>query len=119
MVRATPDPLQELTGELENFQSIASHIMPLPGEVPEVSGMDIYGNTIPLSGITGGDHIIYVDFKKRFDLTARIAQAAAAERSDIVANLERCRRMAGISTWSARFISRGFPRTTIAQALRC
>ena len=97
MVRATPDPLKELTGELENFQSIASHIMPLPGEIPEVNGMDIYGDTIPLTGITGGDHIIYVDFKKRFDLAARIAQAAAAGRSDVVANLERCRRMAGIA----------------------
>jgi serine phosphatase RsbU (regulator of sigma subunit) len=97
MVRATPDPLKELTGELENFQSIARHIMPLPGEIPDVSGMDIYGDTIPLSGITGGDHIIYVDFKKRFDLTARIVQAAAAGRSDVVANLERCRKMAGIA----------------------
>jgi serine phosphatase RsbU (regulator of sigma subunit) len=97
MVRATPDPLKELTGELENFQSIARHIMPLPGEIPSVNGMDIYGNTIPLSGITGGDHIIYVDFKKRFDLGARIAQATAAGRFDVVANLERCRRMAGIA----------------------
>jgi len=97
MVRATPDPLKELTGELENFQSIARHIMPLPGEIPDVNGMDIYGDTIPLTGITGGDHIIYVDFKKRFDLAARIAQAAAAGRSDVVANLERCRRMAGIA----------------------
>src|SRR5262245_34246619 len=97
MVRATPDPLKELTGELENFQSIARHIMPLPGEIPEVSGIDIYGDTIPLSGITGGDHIIYVDFKKRFDLAARIAQAAAAGRWDVVANLERCKRMAGIA----------------------
>jgi serine phosphatase RsbU (regulator of sigma subunit) len=96
MVRATPDPF-ELTGELENFQSIARHIMPLPGEIPAVSGMDIYGDTIPLGGITGGDHIIYVDFKKRFDLTARIAQAAAAGRSDVVSNLERCRKMAGIA----------------------
>jgi serine phosphatase RsbU (regulator of sigma subunit) len=45
----------------------------------------------------GGDHIIYVDFKQRFDLDARIADAAAKGRFDVVENLQRCRGMAGIA----------------------
>jgi len=40
--------------------------------------------------------LIYVDFKKRFDLDARIRQAREKGRLDIVSNLERLRRMAGI-----------------------
>jgi serine phosphatase RsbU (regulator of sigma subunit) len=52
---------------------------------------------MPVSGPTGGDHIIYVDFKKRYDLNARIKQATLAERPDIVAHLERCKTKAGIA----------------------
>lgn len=90
------DPLALLTGELNNFQEIAAYIVPLPGEIPRIEGIDVYGNTIPLNGVVGGDHIIYVDFKKRYDLAARITQAQAAGRPEIVANLERCRDKAGI-----------------------
>lgn len=90
------DALALLTDELKNFQEIVGNILPLPGEVPTLNGIDVYGTSIALNGIVGGDHIIYVDFKKRFDLNARIAQAMAAGRADIVANLERCKIMAGI-----------------------
>ena len=71
--------------------------MPRPGSVPSLNGIEVYGETIPLNGIVGGDHLIYVDFKKRYDLDARIKVAAEAGRLDIVSNLERCRRMAGIA----------------------
>ena len=40
--------------------------------------------------------MIYVDFKKRFDIDARIRHATEKGRPDIVANLERIRKMAGI-----------------------
>jgi serine phosphatase RsbU (regulator of sigma subunit) len=90
------DSLALLTGELNNFQDIARHIMPLPGEIPRLADIDVYGDTIPLNGVLGGDHIIYVDFKKRYDLKARILQAAAAGKAEVVANLERCKSKAGI-----------------------
>jgi len=90
------DPLELLTGELQNFEDIVENIMPLPGEIPTLHGIDVYGNSMPLTGKIGGDHIIYVDFKKRYDLQARIAQAAAAGKLDVVANLQRCKGMAGI-----------------------
>jgi serine phosphatase RsbU (regulator of sigma subunit) len=89
--------LELLTNELKNFQEISKNIMPLPGEIPALSGLDVFGDIIPLNGVTGGDHLIYVDFKKRFDLSARVRQATAQERPDIVANLEACRRKAGIA----------------------
>ena len=90
------DSLALLTGELNNFQDIARYIMPLPGEIPTLADIDVYGDTIPLNGVVGGDHIIYVDFKKRYDLRARIQQAAAAGKAEVVANLERCKSKAGI-----------------------
>ena len=90
------DPLALLTGELQNFQDIFRNILPLPGEIPTLQGIDVHGISMPLTGVIGGDHIIYVDFKKRYDLQARIAQAAAAGKLDVVGNLQRCRGMAGI-----------------------
>lgn len=91
------DPLETLQGELKNFQEIAKHILPLPGEVPALQGIDVYGGSIPLNGSVGGDHIIYLDFKKRFDLQARIREATAEGRHEVVRHLEQCRRKAGIA----------------------
>src|SRR2546430_10569549 len=88
------DPLALLTGELNNFQDIARYIMPLPGEIPTLADIDVYGDSIPLNGVIGGDHIIYVDFKKRYDLRARIHEAAAAGKAQGVANLEPCQNKA-------------------------
>jgi len=90
------DSLASLTGELKNFQEIAHYIVPLPGEIPTLKGIDVYGGTMPLTGVIGGDHLIYVDFKKRYDLDARIKQAARAGRSEVVAHLQRCKSKAGI-----------------------
>jgi len=92
------DPaLAHLVRELENFQDIASYLIPLPGEVPRLRGIDVWGGTRPLTGAVGGDHIIYIDFKQRFDLDARIARALADGRPDIADNLRRCRESAGIA----------------------
>src|SRR2546428_7105711 len=91
------DPLAVLTGELKNFQEIAHYIKPTPEELPTLAGIDVYGDTVPLNGVVGGDHIIYVDFKKRFDLEARIQRAALDGRPDIVENLRRGRTKAGIA----------------------
>ena len=97
MTRSGIDNLELLTGELKNFRDIARFIIPMPGEIPTLEGIDVYGGTMPLMGDIGGDHIIYVDFKKRYDLPARIQQAAANGKTDVVANLERCKRKAGIA----------------------
>lgn len=88
---------EALARELENFQDIASYIKPGPGDVPVLEGFDICGASLPLNGLVGGDHTIYVDFKKRYDLDARIAQAMDQDRLEVVENLTRCQRMAGIA----------------------
>ena len=88
---------EQLARELENFQDIASYIKPGPGDVPVLAGFDICGTALPLNGLVGGDHTIYVDFKKRYDLEARIAQAMEQDRLDVVANLTACQHMAGIA----------------------
>jgi serine phosphatase RsbU (regulator of sigma subunit) len=86
-----------LSGELRNFEEIARGIVPRPESVPSLACMDIAGQILPLNGVTGGDHLIYVDFKKRYDLDTRIKNATEAGRPDVADNLERCRRKAGIA----------------------
>ena len=85
-----------LLGELKNFQEIARHIKPLPGEIPIINCIDIYGDVIPLNGIVGGDHIIYIDFNKRYDLDQRIREAQKNNRGDIVEQLQLNKRRAGV-----------------------
>jgi serine phosphatase RsbU (regulator of sigma subunit) len=87
---------EQLAKEFRNFEEIARGIMPRPGSVPSLAGMDVYGATLPLNGIVGGDHLMYVDFKKRHDLDARMKVAREAGQWDVVAGLERCYRTAGV-----------------------
>ncbi len=89
--------LERLTKELDNFRDIAKYLLPQAGEVPRLPGIDVFGGTLALNGYAGGDHIIYVDFKQRFDLQARMARASEEGRAEVLANLERCQRMAGIA----------------------
>jgi serine phosphatase RsbU (regulator of sigma subunit) len=88
--------LEHLIDELNNFQDIARYLMPQPGELPNIQGMDVYGGTLALNGSVGGDHIIYMDFKQRFDLGARIDDAIARGKPELVQNLIRCQTMAGV-----------------------
>jgi serine phosphatase RsbU (regulator of sigma subunit) len=65
--------------------------------MPRLQGIDICGGTLALNGVVGGDHLFYVDFKQRFDLEARIRQATDRGWLEVVENLYRCRKMAGIA----------------------
>jgi serine phosphatase RsbU (regulator of sigma subunit) len=89
--------LKEQDEELSNFKGIAKNLAPNSGDLPELDGIDVYGISIPYSGELGGDHIIYVDFKKRHDLDARISRARKNGEVKVAANLEKCRHMAGIA----------------------
>jgi serine phosphatase RsbU (regulator of sigma subunit) len=88
---------RKIDEELENFQDIARYLLPLPGELPRLRGIDVFGGVRALNGRLGGDHLIYVDFKQRFDLAARIRLAQREGRTDTAANLERCAHAAGIA----------------------
>jgi serine phosphatase RsbU (regulator of sigma subunit) len=86
----------DVNEELNNFQKIARNIKPSPGEIPSLPGIDIYGEITPLSGEIGGDHLIYVDFNKRFDMEARIQQAISRGATEKARKLEETRQKAGI-----------------------
>ena len=96
-IQQVGDSLKMLMGELDNFQDIARYIKPSPGEIPSLEGVDIYGETLPLNGIVGGDHILYLDFKQRYDLDARIKKAQDRGQHDVVQKLEECRNKAGVA----------------------
>ena len=66
---------KKLSAELRNFEEIARGIIPRPGSVPSLACVDVGGQVLPLNGIAGGDHLIYVDFKRRYDLDARIKKS--------------------------------------------
>ena len=81
--------LIDLHEEIKNFQDIAIHLKPLAGEIPKIDGIDIYGETIDLKGVVGGDHLVYVDFNNRYDLPERIREATTAGNHEIAERLER------------------------------
>jgi serine phosphatase RsbU (regulator of sigma subunit) len=88
--------LHHLTDELENFEEIALRLKPEPGEVPKIPGIDLSAMTIPLAGVIGGDHIIYIDFKQRYDLDARIQRANKKGLDQVAAKLEEMKSTAGV-----------------------
>jgi serine phosphatase RsbU (regulator of sigma subunit) len=93
---STEELLRQLTGELDNFEQIAQYLLPQPGDLPRLQGVDVFGGTLALNGTIGGDHLIYVDFKQRFNLPARIEHAVSHGRGDIADRLRRRQHMAGI-----------------------
>ena len=82
--------------ELENLHEIVGAIKPSSGEIPGLGGIDIFGGSLPLNGIAGGDHIIYIDFNKRYDLDVRINDAKENGDLRIAENLCSLKQKAGI-----------------------
>jgi len=87
---------ERLKDELENFREIAAHLNPSPGEIPQLPGIDIAGLSMPLREVIGGDHIIYIDFDRRYDLARRLARARRKDRQHVVEKLEQLKTRAGI-----------------------
>ncbi len=108
----------QLANELENFEEIVKHLIPQPGDVPRLRGVDIYGGTLALHGSVGGDHLIYVDFKQRFDLDLRIRQATEKGRLEVIENLRRCQKTAGIAVLdvSGHWVTDAFMAAMLHQA---
>lgn len=96
----TVDPLggewKLLVEELENFQSIARFLKPPPGAIPVLDGVEIAGESIPLNGVLGGDHVLYIDFNRRYDLDARIRRAESEGDHGVADALRRNKQRAGI-----------------------
>jgi serine phosphatase RsbU (regulator of sigma subunit) len=77
-------------------QYLAQRLMPAAGAIPRIAGIDIYGMTIPLNGVAGGDLITFINFQDRFDLNARIRRALAQGQTHIAKQLKRLKRKAGV-----------------------
>ena len=71
----TRQRVEFLEKELERFSDLAHTFDPPPSELPEVPWIDVYGESLPCNRQAGGDHIIYVDFKKRYKMEKLIRQA--------------------------------------------
>ena len=72
---------RELAEEIQNFQEIARYLNPSSGEIPDIQGIDIAGLSMPFREVIGGDHIIYIDFKRRYNWSAGSPAPAAVTRS--------------------------------------
>jgi serine phosphatase RsbU (regulator of sigma subunit) len=71
-------------------------LTPDAGLIPRLSNVDIFGITIPLNGIAGGDLITFVDFRERYDLDSRIAGALAKGEEEIAHKLRQLKRKGAI-----------------------
>ncbi len=86
-----------LAEELRNTaQYVSQRLMPAPGAIPCIPGIDLYGMTVPFNNIAGGDLISYVNFQDRFDLEARMRRAFEEGRGDVANALRRLKRKGGV-----------------------
>ena len=90
------DRFFRLQKELENFEGIVHLLKPTPGEIPVIPGIDISGVVRPQVEPCGGDHIIYLDFNKRYDLDIRIDRAKRRNQPEVAGHLEELKRTAGV-----------------------
>jgi len=57
---------------LDELDKRVKYIKPPPGEIPKLSGFELFGETLQKEGTVGGDHIVYLNFNRRYDIDARI-----------------------------------------------
>ena len=84
-----------LEDELSNFRSMMEYVNWIPDEI-SLANIEAFGQTFPLNGELGGDHIIVLDFKKRYNLDARIENARRCGREEVAERLAVCRDRVGI-----------------------
>lgn len=53
---------------------LRKRLKPVEGAIPQLAGIDMYGNSIP-AGSVGGDLFEYLNFQQRYNIEARIAHA--------------------------------------------
>lgn len=87
--------LGRLEEEMSNLHNIIENVYAFPSDC-SLATIDISGRTYPLAGPVGGDHIIFVDFKRRYDLRRRAEHARQAGRGEIARQLEENRRRVGV-----------------------
>src|SRR6202011_2360544 len=68
------DSMATRQAELTIDEYLRKRLMPVEGTIPQLAGIDMYGNSIP-AGPVGGDLFEYINFQQRYDIDARIARA--------------------------------------------
>lgn len=58
---------------------LRERLMPVEGAIPRISGIEMFGNSIP-AGTVGGDLFEYINFQQRYDIDARIQRAQRLSR---------------------------------------
>ena len=53
---------------------LRERLMPVEGAIPQIPGIDMFGNSIPAE-VVGGDLFEYINFQQRYDIEARIERA--------------------------------------------
>jgi serine phosphatase RsbU (regulator of sigma subunit) len=53
---------------------LRERLMPVEGVIPHLSGIEMYGNSVPAETV-GGDLFEYINFQQRYDIDARIERA--------------------------------------------
>lgn len=87
----------ELEKELQTgVQHLAQSLIPDAGAIPRIANVDIYGTSIPLNGVAGGDLVSFVNFRERYDLDGRIARALAQGQDQVAQKIQGLKRMGGI-----------------------
>lgn len=81
--------------ELENFLDIFRRLQPHTAVV-EHPGFTVASDSVFFNRVAGGDHVVHVDFDRRYDLERRIERALAEGRPDVAAALERNRDRVGV-----------------------
>lgn len=58
---------------------LRKRLMPVEGVIPHLAGIDMHGDTVPAAAV-GGDLFEYINFRERYNIGARIAQAERLSR---------------------------------------
>lgn len=81
--------------EIENFVRTVRLIRP-PNPGLQMGQVEVYGDSVFLNGAAGGDHIVYVEFDRRYDLDRRIRAAIEDGTVEVSARLSESRDRLGI-----------------------
>lgn len=81
--------------EIENFVRTVRSIRP-PNPGLQIGQVEVYGDSVFLNGAAGGDHIVYVEFDRRYDLDRRIRAAIEDGTVEVSARLSESRDRLGI-----------------------
>ena len=90
------EELKAARAEIKNLLELNAPLVPQRGQIPQINGIDIYGESIPLHGSLGGDHIIFIDFNKRYDIDERIRRAQRSGKETVARQLQLTGKKAGI-----------------------